>query len=117
MKIRNKTVGETTNKNVINLDNGNFFDGIVNSIEHVVNGMECPFAELTLPRQLVHDVAHQDFGMSKVMLLNELVRRLNEKYNRIGLYSLWECGEDGFKVLTMHKNCLTPAGKEYFNIK
>lgn len=109
--------GLATSVNTINLDGGNFFDEIINLIDSNIKAMEKPFAELELPREFVHIVAHRDFGMSKVMLLEKLERRLNEKYNRIGLYSLWENEGDSYKVLILTKDLLTQRGKEYFNIE
>lgn len=98
-----------TSENTINFDGGNFFDEIINIIGSIIKGMEKPFAEFELPREFVHTAA-QHFGMSKVMLLDELERRLNEMYNRLGLYCIWEIKEDSYKVLIVPKYLLTQRG-------
>ena len=101
--------GLATSENTINLDGGNFFDEIINLIDSNIKAIETPFAEFELPREFVHTAA-QHFGMSKVMLLDELERRLNEMYNRLGLYCTWEIKEDSYKVLIVPKDLLTQRG-------
>ena len=124
-KDYSQTVGKTTKrvnenasekKQVINLGDGNFFNGIIEMIEEIKKGMEYPVLDLTLTREMIHRISHEDFGMSKVMLLNELERRLNELYNPIGLYTIWRYKSSSEYLLTVFpKEIMTPSGKEYFS--
>lgn len=98
-------------KKTIDFRNGKFFECAIALIDE---SMDRDFITvLTLSRDLVNEVAHKDFEVSKVMLMDELEKRLNEKYNPQGLSADWAIDENNdFIVQVVHDDLLTEMVKK-----